>query len=410
MAYSIYLDDSSAYPVPIDDSSQYAIEIGHDDSINMFAAELPIHIPYEIGGEMPFYVRCALHLAVRCLVGIRNIYLLDESDAILMDENNALIKDEEDSIYDPVAPAVAPTELYFTLSSTLTQNLYFTQSAAHGVSIDWGDGSAAETIADTNAHATHTYASAGDYVVTMTAADGVTWSPGIESSFYGIIGEYKAGKTNTYPTLTAFIFGDGCELTQGFGFYACTRLSSITIPNTTATIPNHCFTDCTGLSSFTVPYGVTLIGYQAFHGCIGLTNLSIASSVQTIDDEAFYGCANFDFVSIPSTVQTIGDAAFANCVGMSKAEIGAKTLQGGVFSGCTQLESLWLRDTVETIETASNTSGVCYQATNATIYAEAAAQPSGWGQYYDVVSVTSSGGTTTLTRANTVWNQTTSPF
>src|SRR5574344_1002679 len=57
-------------------------------------------------------------------------------------------------------------------------------------------------------------------------------------------------------------------------FSDCTRLTSVTIPNSVKTIGRGAFSGCTGLTSVTIPNSVTFIGSYAFESCTGLTSLN----------------------------------------------------------------------------------------------------------------------------------------
>lgn len=172
-------------------------------------------------------------------------------------------------------PVTDATLLYFTLTSNLTQPLYFTQSAANGVTIDWGDGSTPETVADLSAQASHTYAEAGDYVVQMTAGEGVTWSPGTttNSKNYSLLGEVST-KSNNYPTMTAFLFGSECTMRQ-YSFAGCTSLSEIIIPDGTIEIPDNAFRDCTSLKRLHLPTSIERAHIDSFYQSTNLEEVHI---------------------------------------------------------------------------------------------------------------------------------------
>ena len=303
------------------------------------------------------------------------------------------------------------TLLHFTLTSNLTQPLYFTQSAANGVTINWGDGSTPETVADLSASASHTYAEAGNYVVRMTAGEGVTWSPGaaISGTTYALLGKPDIGKSTTYPTLTKVILGSSANLDRAFAFTRCTELTEIQLPNSITTIADEAFWQCDKLTSINLPNGLLSIGIAAFYLCERLYHVTIPNSVTEIGDNAFWGSGIKD-ITIPSSVLTVKSGAFSDCASLVYAEIGAAKLEGGAFDSCENLESVWLRSSVTTMLASGNTSGPFYQCQSVTIYAEVASKPNGWGQYYDVVRVASSEGTETITRAPKIWGQTTRPW
>ena len=77
------------------------------------------------------------------------------------------------------------TRLHIRIATVgrMTVPLYIGQTVANGVSIDWGDGSAAGTLAGTgNVNTSHTYAEPGDYIISLMPQDGCTLSFGSGSS------------------------------------------------------------------------------------------------------------------------------------------------------------------------------------------------------------------------------------
>ena len=96
-------------------------------------------------------------------------------------------------------------------------------------------------------------------------------------------------------------------------FKSCTRLTSITIPDSVTSIGNSAFSNCSGLTSINIPNLVTSIGDTAFFGCSGLTSINIPDSVTTIGYRAFGNCSGLTSVTIGSGVTSIGDSVFWDC-------------------------------------------------------------------------------------------------
>ena len=61
-------------------------------------------------------------------------------------------------------------------------------------------------------------------------------------------------------------------------------------------------------------YSVTSIGESAFYKCSRLTSVTIPNSVTSIGESAFYYCSFFTSVTIPNSVTSIGRDAFEDCI------------------------------------------------------------------------------------------------
>lgn len=171
-----------------------------------------------------------------------------------------------------VFAAARPTELVFRLTANdLTQTIYFVQSAANAVSVDWGDNSAPSGSADLTAEVSHTYAAAGEYTVRIYCEDGETWSPGAEISET----RYSVCRNITNPD---------------------TRVNNVLIR---ASVQN-----------------VIDLRKWAFMGCAAMQHIDIGESVETIGQAAFSGDEALLDVVIPPSVVLVGNGLFTNCTGL----------------------------------------------------------------------------------------------
>lgn len=84
-------------------------------------------------------------------------------------------------------------------------------------------------------------------------------------------------------------------------FWVKSRLTSVTLPDTVATIGPSAFEDCDNLSSVVMGKGVCSIAYDAFRNCDNLTSVTFAADGVrvTIGQEAFVGCPNLTSVRLP---------------------------------------------------------------------------------------------------------------
>lgn len=82
-------------------------------------------------------------------------------------------------------------------------------------------------------------------------------------------------------------------------FSNCSRLETITIPNSVITIESEAFAECSSLKSITIPNSVTTIGSKAF-AWSGLKSVIIGTSVQSIGSNAFGSSLN-KLILLPNT-------------------------------------------------------------------------------------------------------------
>ena len=145
---------------------------------------------------------------------------------------------------------------------------------------------------------------------------------------------------------------DGVTLIGYDAFNGCTSLTSITIPDSVTSIGGQAFSGCSSLTSITIPDGVTSIGYSTFKGCTSLTSITIPDSVTSIGVNAFLGCKSLTSITIPDSVTSINFYSFADCTSLTSVTIGnsVTSIGDGTFKGCTSLKSVTIPDSVTEIE------------------------------------------------------------
>ena len=79
-----------------------------------------------------------------------------------------------------------------------------------------------------------------------------------------------------------------------------------------ATITSNTYADGKGVITF--DSDVTSVGYMAFYACSSLTSVTIPDSVTSIGDSAFNSCSSLTSVTIPDSVTSIGYYAFTHCI------------------------------------------------------------------------------------------------
>ena len=269
------------------------------------------------------------------------------------------------------------TRLYIRIAAEGRMNvpLYISQTVANGVTIDWGDGSTTQTLAGTgNVNTTHTYASIGDYVITLDPADGCTLGFGDGSDSYCVMGstgdngkvycnmlqdvQVGIGVTsigsyafsNCY-SLVSVTIPDGVTSIGNYAFQCCYSLASVTILDSVTSIGDYAFNNCYSLASIIIPDGVTSIGSHMFSSCYSLASITIPDSVTSIDSYAFSNCYSLASITIPDGVTSIGNYAFTNCYSLASIAISdsVTSIINGAFSNCYSIASITIPDSVTSI-------------------------------------------------------------
>ena len=172
-------------------------------------------------------------------------------------------------------------------------------------------------------------------------------------------------------------------------FEFCGRLTSVTIPNSVTSIGDYAFKLCMTLTRFTMPNSVESIGSGAFDGCndltritipntiksierntfrsCGLSSITIPSTVTSIENGAFQANRSLSSITIPNSVVLIGDTTFYGCISLTSVTIGNSVIIIGSasFFNCTSLTSVTIGNSVRTIE--NNCFDGCTSLTSITI-------------------------------------------
>lgn len=200
-----------------------------------------------------------------------------------------------------------PTDGKLHLSIVLSKNLTFSFSAIAGT-VDWGDGSATEVVANGGSH---TYARAGKYEVTV----------------------------------------EGVTSIGSFAFFSKQLLQSVVIPDSVTSIADYAFQECRCLQSIVIPEGVTSIGNWAFNNCRALMAAVIPSGVTSGSERVFQGCYAFQRVSIPNGMTGDLYSCFRECTALRSIVIpeSVNALGGSIFLNDYSLLSVIVPDGVTSI-------------------------------------------------------------
>ena len=76
--------------------------------------------------------------------------------------------------------------------------------------------------------------------------------------------------------IRSIIVSPGIVTVESAAFSDCTRLTSVTLPDTVTSIGMGAFARCTSLPSVTIPASVTTLGTSVFEGCTSLSTINVA--------------------------------------------------------------------------------------------------------------------------------------
>lgn len=229
---------------------------------------------------------------------------------------------------EPEPPDDGKTRLYITVPANAMEGLppprnqvplYIQQTVANGVTIDWGDGTAPETLPGTgNVNTTHTYEQAGDYIISLDPVEGCELGLGSGSASYGVMGDSgDEGYAYCNMLKKAYVAGNVPQV-SAYSFARCSSLRTVKILNGPTTIADHAFYYCYSLENISIPSSVTSIESSVFYVCYCIDNIIIPNSVTTIGDYVFFQCRSLSSIVIPNSVPTIGNYAFQYCYSMKE--------------------------------------------------------------------------------------------
>lgn len=215
------------------------------------------------------------------------------------------------------------------------------------LTVNWGDGSATEIMTgsstSTLVYLGHTYASAGDYVISASPSAGSTIGFSQRDSSSTILCKsqgdsvndrrvylnsiYKielsnsvtiigAGAFSHCRSLKSVVIPNSVTIIGAYAFMNNYTLASVTIPDSVTSISSSPFNNCSNLSTAIIPDSATSIGTSAFQNYYGLVSVILPDSAPSIGGSAFYSCSSLTSVIIPDSVTSIGGSAFYACYGL----------------------------------------------------------------------------------------------
>ena len=159
------------------------------------------------------------------------------------------------------------------------------------------------------------------------------------------------------------------------GFYYCTNLVSVTLPNSITQLDWQAFYHCYSLTSILIPSSVTTIG-DAFTSCTGLEQIIVDSEnpvydsrdncnaiVEKSTNKIIWGCKNTSF---PSSVTTISFGSFSGCSGLTSVVIPTSiiSIEGNPFISCESLAEIIVEEGNAYYDSRNDCNAIIETATN----------------------------------------------
>lgn len=177
------------------------------------------------------------------------------------------------------------------------------------------------------------------------------WVYGVYPDDTAIIHRYF-GKDETL-IIPDQLYGHPVTAIDANAFYMSETLKNVAVPNAVTAIGYGAFSSCAKLENIILPDSLTAIERGVFSSCEALESITLPDSVTTIGENAFFGCTALETITLPAGLTVIDINAFACCTSLKTVSPAAaeneKTAKpdeyiigGGIFSGCTALESVVL--------------------------------------------------------------------
>ena len=258
------------------------------------------------------------------------------------------------------------TKIYITLPEGRTSPML--GCAVNGdVVIDWGDGTAPDTLTGTSVTAAkwtpnHNYTQPGDYVITLTVngqASLIGKSSGAEYlDYHGFLRHDAENSPLDYIYSNAvkkIELGENMTRVGTSAFANCYMLHSITLSEGVTLIGSYAFTNCVRLRNVILPRGVTRTNTEAFVQCSSLERVVMPFGITSIRDGSFLYCYSLIAARIPDTVEEVDEFIFADCRSLREIVLSESMYSTGfgTYEGCLNLISVIIPKNISTIEPQS---------------------------------------------------------
>ena len=176
----------------------------------------------------------------------------------------------------------------------------------------------------------------------------------IEGEAFADCGNIEQVNISSLESWCKISFGNGSAHPAGQNtklFLAGEELIDVVIPESVTNIAPYAFYEIKSIKSVTMHDKVSYIGEFAFYKCNSLSSVTNGNRVTSIGTYAFYYCTNLSSITIGNRVTTIGKDAFFNCDSLTSVIIpdSVTTIGDYAFNSCDSLTSVTIGNSVTTI-------------------------------------------------------------
>ena len=239
------------------------------------------------------------------------------------------------------------TRLYINIPDVMPMPfalpLYFSQNAANGISIDWGDGSAAETVGETGeVNTSHSFTTPGDYVIRLSSIGNCTLNLGRDGSTWTVFG--AKGEANYYicNLLKKVELGRFVNYLYRGCFNRCMSLETITATKKLTSVGHEIFQDCFALKAFVMPYGMTTGRMYMLSMARALEVVAFAETFANSGEGILYNSTRIHRVDLPDSISAFGYGSMRGCTNLVTVNSRANGLlpEVNTYRNCERLTTI----------------------------------------------------------------------
>ena len=260
-------------------------------------------------------------------------------------------------------PTSGATEIDITLTAPDLSPYLRVKVDSGGITIDWGDGTTPETVAYDSGvtdprYIPHTYASAGDYTISLTGKYAFVSS--IPQQEMGILSEGSSAPTSMkyqkcikhLRVFTGANYSDSAFVIGSHAFGHCPNLETVTLAKEfwSTVVSPYMFEYCPSLKFLVVPTWMAgNLSANSFGSCYGLEKISLPGGITNLAGSIFvysYWIKEFTMPYALTTINAIGELRNVEKVFIPS---GVTTLEGSSFRGFSKVKTYDLPSGLTTV-------------------------------------------------------------